>query len=110
MQGHLTTIPPAAYFTREQGYCFFLIQAANLDFILLGDTFLRGSEIIHDMDNNRVGLFAQKEINYSGSKLWLIIILIGVGLIVVSLSVYAFIRCSKMRRQRTADYQTIGRN
>ena len=107
MQGHLTTIPPEAYFAEQQGYCFFLLQAANLDFILLGDTFLRGSEIIHDMDNNRVGLYPQKEIEFSGIKLGNILIGISIGLNVIGLGVYAFIKFRKMGNQKMANYQTI---
>ena len=59
--GHLTLIPPKEYLLKLSDYCIFYIfdLGASVKFILLGDTYLRGNIIIHDIENKRIGMFDQ---------------------------------------------------
>lgn len=42
-------------------YCIFFLfdLGTSMNFILLGDSYLKGNLVIHDIDNKRVGLFPQ---------------------------------------------------
>lgn len=50
-------MPVEEYIYRQSGRCYIKIQTLpNLDFWILGDSFLRGYYAIFDMDNFRIGL------------------------------------------------------
>mmetsp|Transcript_20271 Transcript_20271/g.22646 ORF Transcript_20271/g.22646 Transcript_20271/m.22646 type:complete len:381 (+) Transcript_20271:143-1285(+) len=74
-------VDPHALTLRTNGFCVFLVQILNLPAMLLGDSFLRGNKIIHDMEGQRLGLFPQIFYNYSGSgrNLLFLWIILGVG-------------------------------
>jgi len=56
---HIISVDPREFVVEQQGYCFFLIFEINLPGALLGDSFLRGSKIIHDQAGKRMGVFPQ---------------------------------------------------
>lgn len=78
----------------SQGYCVFLIQSLNLPAALLGDSFLRGIKVIHDMEGKRMGIFPQKFYDYkNGSKLvWLWIVLAIAGVVFIGVGIYCLWR------------------
>jgi len=61
--GHTVDVDPHEFVIEQkylfQNYCFLLIFEINLPGALLGDTFLRGSKIIHDQANKKMGVFPQ---------------------------------------------------
>jgi saccharopepsin len=61
INGHITRISPEEYLIKINEYCIFFLfdLGTSAKFILLGDTYLKGNLIIHDMVNKRVGLFSQ---------------------------------------------------
>lgn len=59
--GHHSRISSNDYMIKVNEYCIFFLfdLGANMNFILLGDSYLKGNIIIHDVDNKQVGLFPQ---------------------------------------------------
>lgn len=62
--GHTISVDAHEFTEAQQGYCIFLLMQVNLPGMLLGDSFLRGSKIIHDQAGQRFGLFPQHHYNY----------------------------------------------
>jgi hypothetical protein len=71
------------------GYCVFLIQSLGLPAALLGDSFLRGMKIIHDMEGKRMGLFPQTFYDNSSSSnlTWLWILLACAGVVFIAIGI-----------------------
>jgi hypothetical protein len=61
IKGHKTTISPKEYMLKVESYCiFFLFDLGNINFILLGDTYLKGNFYLRKLkfrklDNPRYG-------------------------------------------------------
>lgn len=62
INGHTTRISSNEYMIKMNEFCIFFLfdLGTNFNFILLGDSYLKGTLMIHDMDNKQVGLFPQK--------------------------------------------------
>jgi len=74
---------------KVSNYCIFFIfdLGTSMNFILLGDSYLKGNLIIHDVDNRRVGLFPQKMFypsrDYEESNIFFyIVIILAIGLVI----------------------------
>mmetsp|Transcript_37497 Transcript_37497/g.37049 ORF Transcript_37497/g.37049 Transcript_37497/m.37049 type:complete len:98 (+) Transcript_37497:1045-1338(+) len=78
----------------------------DLDGMLLGDSFLRGSKIIHDVDGKRLGIFPQKFYKSSSGLLWLWILLPVLGVILIGIGGF----CLYKRRVEKKSYITAGGN
>jgi len=69
------------YLIKSGGLCVFMIfeLSEQEDFILLGDSFLRGMKIVHDVQGLKLGFYPQRTYKYGGddssSLLWLWILL-----------------------------------
>lgn len=103
------------YLLYDGTYCLFLIQSMGVpepkyNFVLLGDMFLRGSKIIHDAENMRLGLFPQKRYNYgkdTTSLTWLWILLGCVGVLLIGLGAFCLWRRKNLRHGRGNVYARV---
>ena len=61
INGHITRISPEDYILKVNEYCIFFLfdLGSSMNFVLLGDSYLKGNLVIHDVENKRVGLFPQ---------------------------------------------------
>lgn len=79
--GHITRISSNDYMIKYNQYCiFFLFDLGNtINFILLGDSYLKGNVVIHDASQMRIGLLPQTLYympnDYLGSSISFIIII-----------------------------------
>lgn len=56
--------------TNKKKFCYFLIQGTDIkkNSIILGDAFLRGYYVYHDVTNKRVGMFGDYMLYYGSNK------------------------------------------
>lgn len=54
--GRTISVPSTEFVIEDSGYCIFLLMQVPLPGALLGDSFLRGLEIIHDQEGLRLGV------------------------------------------------------
>jgi len=59
INGHVTQISPHDYLIYIEPLCIigFIDLGEKINFVLLGDTYLKGTYIIHDMENKLLGLY-----------------------------------------------------
>jgi hypothetical protein len=97
INGHVTRIAPEEYLIKINEYCIFFLfdLGPSVNFILLGDTYLKGNLVIHDMVNKRVGLFGQnlyyepKDYVQSNFIFYLVIVVI-IALVAACLGSYLY--------------------
>ena len=87
---HVTRISSNDYVLKLDEYCifFFFDLGTKINFILLGDTYLKGKQVIHDVENKRVGLFPQRlyyppNDYYPGISKTMIIIIISIIIVLL---------------------------
>ena len=104
IHNHTTRISVHEYLFKEQDYWIIFIfdLGDSFNFALLGDSFLRGNKIIHDSENDRVGMFPQvlfyKANDYSKYKT---LVYIGGGaaaILILIIIIVVVILCIKKRQ------------
>lgn len=78
-------------------YCIFFLfdLGTSMNFILLGDSYLKGNLVIHDIDNKRVGLFPQttyyppRDFEETGFIVYLVLIF-ALAIVVGILATYTY--------------------
>ena len=105
------TVSPYEFIQYIRGVClFFVFDMGAQDFMLLGDSFLRGSKILHDQENKKVVLFEQKIYDYknsggSSSLLWLWVLLGCAGALIIGIALFCVWRSKS--RSRNYDYARV---
>ena len=98
----------------EQETClFYVFDMGAEDFMLLGDSFLRGSKILHDQENKQIVLFEQKiydldftDPELSISKEWIWLLLGCIGALIASLTLNCI--CKLRSENKLSDYKRVG--
>ena len=123
INGHTTRIPSEEYMLQIGKYCIFFLfdLGTRVNFILLGDTYLKGNMIIHDIDNKKVGIFPQKlyyepRVYEESFIIFTILIIVVLALFVVCIVALVYYHFYKKKHNQVEEesevdaYELIGEN